>query len=839
MNIPWVDRALELATWSLTHNVVRTDAYLEHFIDEESKLDRRWVNQPLTLERIARHFRAATQEDVKRGDIISLAALALDSSGISSVARELTIDVDCHDAVKGKPAATQQAALAWYEAAKKIGFSPILENSSVNSYHLRIVFNQDVEAGKVRTLGLWITRDWKDHGLACPPEIFPKSDMLNGPGLPGSYGTPIRLFGRCPKYEFWSAIYNCSKWLNDNESIEIILNTNGDDPGLIPDEAVQYKKQLDNDRKRRREDIDQDDERPDVARVEEALSFIRDADTYDDWFHRGVELNSWDSSDIGLNLWIEWSKQSDKFRDGECEKLWNTFTPDVHNGRTIRSLFKAAVDNGWEPKPADNAPRFSNFGTFKTKDKDGKEEERRKSFRIGEIADKLNALAPGWPKRVEEELFIPSRDNEPVYLGSSQRFFAWIDSLAKVNWTKGSVYITQERFYEHLRMTCERFDAIETLPHWPAIPGIYYMHQEVPRIEEQPGCHRGDVLEQLLDFFCQSSPIDRELIKCLVLTLFWGGSPGARPAFLVTGPDQDPKQGRGVGKSKLCQVLAGLAGGTIDVLPTEDIGGVKTRLLSNESGRKRVVMLDNLKTFKFSWADLEGLITSPEISGKALYVGEGRRPNTLVWLITLNGATLSKDMAQRCVQIKLDRPTFKASWESEVRKFIRANRWGLIADIRSLLEARSPLLTPETRWGEWERDVLGKTTDWAVTQRTIKSRQEDIDDDDDERRLVAECFAEQLKLRLHDPDAETVLIPSLIAAEWVSAATRTVYPTNKASAFLSGLSIPTLRKSDRGAKSGGRGWVWTGKNAQREAAKELKPLPTWEIPVKRFRDMSK
>jgi len=381
-----------------------------------------------------------------------------------------------------------------------------------------------------------------------------------------------------------------------------------------------------------------------------------------------------------------------------------------------------------------NAPVLSNFGTYKAMNKDGKEEEFRKSLRIGEIADKLNSLVPGWPKRVEEELFIPSRDHEPVYLGSPQRLIAWVDSLAKVDWTKGSMYITQERFYEHLRMTCERFDAIETLPHWPAIPGIYYMHQAIPKPV--------DKLEALLDFFNPASPLDRELIKAMILTLFWGGSPGARPAFLVTGPDQDPEQGRGVGKSVLCQILAEeLAGGFIEVSPTDAIADLKTRLLSTESGRRRVVRLDNLKTFKFSWADLEGFITSSTISGKALYVGEGRRPNILVWMITLNGATLSKDMAQRCVQVKLGRPKFKASWESEVREFIKANRWGLIADVRALLEADSPVLQAETRWGEWERDVLGKTIAWPTIQTEIRERQKTVDDDDDERSHVAEFFA--------------------------------------------------------------------------------------------------
>jgi hypothetical protein len=459
---------------------------------------------------------------------------------------------------------------------------------------------------------------------------------------------------------------------------------------------------------------------------------------------------------------------------------------------------------------------FSNYAvTGKVIHKNGKEDEIRAGLRIEEIASRLEVLARGWPKRVQEKLFIPTQDHQPVYLDSAPRLIAWVDSLAKVRWQAGSSFITQERFYEHLRMGAEQFDAIETLPHWPAIPGIYYLHAEVPKA--------AGLLDRLLGFFSPKSSLDRELIKTLILTLFWGGSPGSRPAFLVTGPDQDSEQGRGVGKSRLCQILGEeLGGGYVDVSPTDAIADVKSRLLSTESGRKRAVMLDNVKTHKFSWADLEGLITSSEVSGWSLYEGEGRRPNTLVWMITLNGATLSKDMAQRCIQIKLSRPKFKASWESEVREFIRSNRWGLLADIRELLLANSQLLYPETRWSAWERDVLGKTLAWATLQTEIVKRQKAIDDDDDERSHVAQFFVERLKERGHMPDLETVRIPSLIAAEWVSDATRTKYPTNRASAFLGGLSIPQLRKSNR---SGWRGWVWKGEKSQDLEARELGSLP--------------
>jgi len=347
--IPWAARAGELAAWVKGHTMVRDDAYAEHYIDEEAKLQKRWVRKNLMLERLERHFRAATQQDVAAGSIISLAAMALAPGGESSYTRETVIDVDCHD---GKnQTATQRAAFAWFDALAKLSFRPILENSSINSYHLRIVFNQDLETGKARSLMMWVTRDWKDYGLTRAPEVFPKTDTLTADGA-GSLSVPLRLFGRCPKYEFWSKVYSGFEWLDDDGSIDWILNTSGDDPSLIPNDAIQYKKQLDQDRKRQHKEIDQDNERPDVARVKDALSYYKNADLhYDDWINIGLSLNNWDATDeVGLKLWVEWSKTSSKHRDGACEKAWGSFTPDCLNGRTIKSLFKSAVDCGWKPK---------------------------------------------------------------------------------------------------------------------------------------------------------------------------------------------------------------------------------------------------------------------------------------------------------------------------------------------------------------------------------------------------------------------------------------------------------------------------------------------------------
>ena len=94
----------------------------------------------------------------------------------------------------------------------------------------------------------------------------------------------------------------------------------------------------------------QSDDHPDVAKVRDSLRFYPNTDLhYDEWFKVGAALNSWDSGQTGLDLWLEWSRQSSKHVEGECEKTWSNLSPE--KGITIATLFGLAKDNGWEQSP--------------------------------------------------------------------------------------------------------------------------------------------------------------------------------------------------------------------------------------------------------------------------------------------------------------------------------------------------------------------------------------------------------------------------------------------------------------------------------------------------------
>ena len=485
------------------------------------------------------------------------------------------------------------------------------------------------------------------------------------------------------------------------------------------------------------------------------------------------------------------------------------------------------IHQGVTDRPADDAdPTASGarpglrFANYRESENDAGEPVKV-AIRVAELDASLRGLVGDWPKCVRgDTLFWESPEYEPVYLRSSSQLFAWIDRRAHVDWTKGASYIPQERFYEHRRMTSQRFDGIETLPHWPPLPGLYYMHPPVPKAEGRLG--------ELVDFFSPLTDEDRELIVAFVLTLFWGGSPGSRPAFLFTGPDQDEQQGRGIGKTKVAQILASeMAGGVIDVSPRDEISAVKTRLLSEGGSTARVAMLDNIKTLRLSSAELEGIITTSHISGHALYVGERKRPNTLIWVLTLNGVSLSKDMAQRVVCVKLTRPVHRPGWEDDVRSFIRTHRPAILAEIRDTLLSEPGPLRPKTRWSVWEAGVLSKLPRAEGCQRLFMERQESIDDDNEDRDIVADCFRSQILRCDKDPIDHKLFITSATAARWVNRATNKNMETNQASKYLKGLGIPELRK---GKSDGIVGWVWCGPECNREANADRITDPEIEKP---------
>jgi hypothetical protein len=486
----------------------------------------------------------------------------------------------------------------------------------------------------------------------------------------------------------------------------------------------------------------------------------------------------------------------------------------AHSADDLKALLAAARPAEKPARQQDDRPSnvFANFAVTMMGDK-----AQKVGLSGPKLADQARKLTGGWPKRVGSLLFVADGD-QPAYLEESPALFAWLgrqlpqDGFEKnpLQWAEGEDKLPRSEFFATLQQTGDAYDAVEQYPHVPRLPRHYYLH---PRLAGGDG----SALASLLHRFHPATDFDADLIKAFFLTLVAGVPPGGRPAFLFTAAAGDDNAGRGIGKTSVAEMGAQLVGGHISVTPADPMTEVKKRLLSPDSRGLRVLLLDNVKSLKFSWDELEALITTSVISGRQLYVGEGRIPNRFVVTITLNGASLSKDMANRCVIVELVRPpTYCGKWTEETRAYIEESRWAIFGDLIAELRRPVPPLARHSRWGSWEDLVIARLPRPAETQQIIEQRQGEVDDDREEADLVRDAFINELLNRDHNPHTETILIPSATVAYIVNEALGEKRPINKASAYLKTLGIKELRKSDR---SDARGWMWCG--SQSKSAKAV------------------
>lgn len=89
------------------------------------------------------------------------------------------------------------------------------------------------------------------------------------------------------------------------------------------------------------------DEDAEFERISSALFAIPAelADDYDTWYQLGISLKN--HSVENFDLWCKWSSQSSKFSEEESAAKWKSFSLK-DGGKTIASLIKLALDNGWK-----------------------------------------------------------------------------------------------------------------------------------------------------------------------------------------------------------------------------------------------------------------------------------------------------------------------------------------------------------------------------------------------------------------------------------------------------------------------------------------------------------
>ena len=371
------------------------------------------------------------------------------------------------------------------------------------------------------------------------------------------------------------------------------------------------------------------------------------------------------------------------------------------------------------------------------------------------IARWIISRCKGFPKRVGRALFVEDDDQKIEWLEKSDQLFAFIGrrigTPAIVKECPG--FHSKAEIFQGLKTLAECFDGIETSPHYPPIAGRYYAHPPLP-------VSTGKFLKSLFDRFAYHSRLDRDLAESFLLTLVWGGPAGQRPMFVISG------QGQGSGKTIFVSLLSKIVGGEIQFGAKFDFEIATKKLLNGGSLEKRICTIDNLKSSRYSHAELESLITKSEISGWRNYVGEMSRDNLLTWVLTVNAPELGRDLATRTISIRLGSPVYSTTWYQETENFIRKHRWEILSDAIEILKNPESEVLGISRWGEWAGGVLSKLPEPSECQAVIMERQLELDADTSEGGDFETDVAEYLKRLSYDATCDKVFIPSSILADW-------------------------------------------------------------------------
>jgi hypothetical protein len=355
------------------------------------------------------------------------------------------------------------------------------------------------------------------------------------------------------------------------------------------------------------------------------------------------------------------------------------------------------------------------------------------------LLEKILEHKDNWPKSVNGLLVVIGNNQRFQILKDKKDFFAWVHSDINLQWISGSG-ISKDEFFKFAVNNCDSYEFLSDFPHYPPIRNVLYLPKNYPNAG-------GEALNKFISYFCPASHLDARLIQALALTLFWGGPPGQRPGFLLTTEDTGPSGGIGYGKTTLANKMAELCGGSIVLSPEEGHEAVAKRILSPANGKanQRVLLLDNIKKLKLSNAGLEALITSQEISGHRMYGGHAVSPNYFVSILTLNGASLSRDLASRCVPILLGKAPKNQNWLAEINAFVEENRDQIIGDIGLLLSSPgNPLPNNNcTRWANWEAGVLNKVDQPVECRNEILSRQAKFNGDASDASGFIDLILEQ------------------------------------------------------------------------------------------------
>jgi hypothetical protein len=455
------------------------------------------------------------------------------------------------------------------------------------------------------------------------------------------------------------------------------------------------------------------------------------------------------------------------------------------------------------------------------------DESRRCYISAPKIFELIQEANEGYPRRVGSILFAecdpPPSGVLPTagsirYISNEAALFAYLMRECDIRWSNRECVdretnakrnpATKKEMYEFSSAEAKpQYKSVELLPHYPQIDGVYYAQCELP----EP---TGKALDELVSHFNPETEIDRQLMIAALVTPAWGGDCGARPAFVFTST-----HGRGVGKTTTASLICDIWGGAPSITEREDWESVRARLLSDEALSQRCVLIDNLKT-RLSRSGLEGAITATTIDGKKMYKGQFSRPNNLTWFITANSPSLSRDLAERSIIIKLGEAQHASDFADWRNEFFKNKRAELISDIIDWLsrEKNSKLKSSSLdRWSSWQRAILERFPNSNEVAEHYQKRRPEVDCDLEEAEEVAATIRNLIIKNGHDPDFSVVKIPKKILFQelrFQDIIDGTMSPKGCTTWIKNLQTLEPMKYMSPFKHTGvGRCWLWMGENA--------------------------
>lgn len=322
-----------------------------------------------------------------------------------------------------------------------------------------------------------------------------------------------------------------------------------------------------------------------------------------------------------------------------------------------------------------------------------------------------------WPKNIRGQLLLwDHRTNRPNLLPPSiqtKRIFSTLYSKGKIIFweeNKAKGFMPQAEFVDSLTLTLPRYESYSEAPHYPPIKGVFY-HCKTP------GTKKTGKLEELVNMFKPASPADKDKIRALFCTAFWGGPAGQRPMFIITA---QAIHGQSSGKTTIIETLSQLIsergnGYVKFTLESNKLDGetFKTRMLGTEG--QRLIFFDNVRSAVVGAGWLEDNVTSSVISGHKMHIGLDTIPNHFTTCLTLNDSTFSSDVVTRAMVIQIlphnTDDGKKAEWMHKLNHLLTEHRQDIIDDI--ILTLKSPIrkLNTPNRFPIWCEQVMSKCTE--------------------------------------------------------------------------------------------------------------------------------